>query len=174
MALTWTDGETNQWVLRVLPLAVDQWSDADAADVVKCLLANPAVARDVVSALGPSCSPEWAVRAIAQSYDEEKVVSQELRARVDALAAERDGWQARWEELELSRATCCLKNEREVVRLTAENERLREALRQCVTALTCDDGDDSPDSHWCGRCDNFVDRGRTARDVAHRALEKKP
>lgn len=63
--------------------------------------------------------------------------------------------------------------------LADEVERLRErvgaltaALELCDDALVCDpvfDGD-----HWCGRCDDSVDRNGEARKAARAALKGSP
>lgn len=44
---------------------------------------------------------------------------------LDRLTAERDEWRTKWEELELNRATCCM-------RMEEERNRLREALTHFV------------------------------------------
>jgi hypothetical protein len=55
----------------------------------------------------------------------------------------------------------------------AEVQRLRDAARLALDALTCGYGDDPDGTHSCGRCDSSVDRNSVARAALRRALEGK-
>lgn len=94
--------------------ACESEDETNAADIIAALKANPEACADVLAGLEPTCCRDC---------------RENLLTRAESAERERDEWRRKWEELELTRASCCDRMERERDEARAERERLVYLLR---------------------------------------------